>query len=704
VFGAWSLFAQALICLRLDFNALKTFGIIPVIGALVLVSRGTLGGGTSTGERAELVESEEPDRRASKRRIPSWAWLFGPVLIAGLFQVGAEWGGWLVGSAYLFSWSRTVHPVVPPKAGRRPGPTRGQLAALLGLCVLAVLLTLGTHRPNADDAYFVSMIAATMDNPAAPLCGFDSLYKTQLSLTEQYLHYVQTYEFFVAFVSTYTGIAIHELYYVVFPACTAALAILAHWAFMRRFLKAWPTLIGLLGVVLLIVIWGDGHTYGNYAFVRLFQGKGILVTLGIPVLVHSCLEFRGDSSRRNGLILMLHLCACIGFATSGLVVAPVACALIWLPGARLSREFVRASAWALATTLPLVIAGASMLAQVRGNHEASAETSTPYSVRQAEGSPEVGKASTTRGRTRKQRGRLKEAQPKVVSVGSLFEGDASEYAPSQVVLGEDRRGLVLLGVFLLPCLAYFGRLRARGWLSAYVLICAFVLLCPLTPMLFQQKFARLFIWRIYWSWPVPLILGLTIGAAASCKWARPMWRSVVLALSVAAFAVAGRWTVTEKNWSFRHVGNYKVTPGYSVAIHLSSIAPAGGLALVPEDIAINLCGLRNAPPLVAVRRLYLRNLLWATSREGIRDRLELLRYVTGNSPLYGSKLYSVRKFLYQVEEFGITTIAYDKQHPHAEILGKLLGSRGFQLSHYQGYTLAVKPIVAQDDASEAADD
>jgi len=633
-------------------------------------------------------------------RIPKWCWLAGPFLVAALYYFQLEWIGWLTASAFLFAWAWSSPAVVFPSAGESARVTPGELVSLTGICLAAVLLTLGAHRPNPDDAYFVSLIAATLDNPTRPLNGFDSLFRTDLSLTEQHLHFVQTYELVVALTSHYTQAGIHDLYYIVFPIIAASAAILAHWILMRRFLGSTQSLVGVLGVVLLFTLWGDGHTYGNFALVRLFQGKAVLVAVGIPVLINSCLEFRGAPTLRNGVVLMLHLSACAGFASSGLVVAPLTCVLVLLPGLSRTREFLWTSALALATSVPLLIAGGFMLYEIRGE-ATGVSASEVHAAERGDRRSDSAKSRPFGSRPRRSEGTRRQVAvseeklvtPKVESLGIRFDLDGFKHEPSQVVLGEKRRSLVLLGLLLIPILASLSRLRYSSWLSWYVFVSSVLLLCPLTGELFQYPFARLLMWRIFWCWPVPLLLGLAIGASTSANLSRPALSRLALVGFLIVFALASRRTMNEKNWSIQNLWSYKVTSGYAVAIDLQSRAPIDGLALAPEDVAINLCTLRNAPPMLAVRRLYLRNLLWATERAEFRRRLLLLRYVAGDSSQYSSRLYSVRKFISEVRAFGISTIAYVEDHPHAEELAKVLPLMGFEFSSFPGYTFAIREPV-----------
>lgn len=186
-----------------------------------------------------------------------------------------------------------------------------------------MLLTMGTNCPDADDAFFVSLAASAIDNPGAPLYGFDNLYRSELPLVEQHLHFAQTYEYFVAVLSSFTGVPVRVLYYVVLPALWAPTGILAYWSLLRRFLPRLYALAGLAALTLILTTWGDGHrTYGNTAFVKLFQGKCIYLTVVLPLVVRAALEYLNTPTLRNWVLLALLQSAATGFTTNGMVVAP----------------------------------------------------------------------------------------------------------------------------------------------------------------------------------------------------------------------------------------------------------------------------------------------------------------------------------------------------------------------------------------------
>jgi hypothetical protein len=637
LFGAWSLYTQIAALLGADFATLKAFAFLPVLGAMALLihRRGKSGPQPSSGSCVREAAG------VPRLRLPQWFWLVAPFALAGLYwATRSEWLFWLLSTAYLFA---ACYTFASDSSDSVPGPmpdsgvSAWELIGLACLCGIAVLLGLGSNRPNADDAFFVSLASSALDNPGAPLFGFDNLYRSGLPLVEQHLHFGQSYEYLVAVLAALTTLPVRVLYYAVLPAIWLPLGILAHWNLLRRFLPNRPALVGLAALVVLLAVWGDGVcTYGNFAFVRVFQGKSICLLVAVPMIVHAALEYRGDPSWRNWLFLMLHQCAAVGFTTNAVLVAPLASAFVLLSGMQLSRSGWRVAAKGFAASVPVALVAIATMSRLR-----------PF-----RGSEQV---------------------------DDLLLG-------YQVVLGSNRTSLILLGLLLLPVLSTMARLRESSWICRYVFLSSALLLCPAVPELIGQSLARVLSWRVFWSWPVPMLLGLTIGAASSRSLARLWLRGCLLGAIVALFALAGPSAVSRSNWAWANIGAFKVPADYRVAQRLMTLAPGGGLALVPEGLAVSLCGFQDAPPLVAVRRLYLEKLRGAIPEQDWAARMDMLAYIGGAT---GGR--SVDWVMGEINRRGVTTVAFRSTHPDADSLMKSLAERGFRITGEAGYVLAARP-------------
>jgi len=70
--------------------------------------------------------------------------------------------------------------------------------------------------------------------------------------------------------------------HVVFPPVFSVLSILAGALLLRFVAEAMA--LALIILVVLVILGETHHSYGNFAFVRMHQGKAVLVTLMVPLI------------------------------------------------------------------------------------------------------------------------------------------------------------------------------------------------------------------------------------------------------------------------------------------------------------------------------------------------------------------------------------------------------------------------------------
>src|SRR6185369_3247695 len=67
--------------------------------------------------------------------------------------------------------------------------------------------------------------------------------------------------------------------------------------------------------------------YGNFAFVRLWQGKSIVLSVFMPLVYENALRFAARPGRRDWMMLMAAQIAAVGVSSSALWLAPVGAAV-----------------------------------------------------------------------------------------------------------------------------------------------------------------------------------------------------------------------------------------------------------------------------------------------------------------------------------------------------------------------------------------
>jgi hypothetical protein len=662
--GAWGLLAGACVLAGLDFATLRVLAPLPLVVVPILVWR----------SRPEVVATPIPAAAGagSPLRLPT-AYHFGaPLLIAAVYAwTTSPWVFWVLAVGYA-----TVELLAPPAAEAREarrslareGNSRPRiiatLATLVALALIAALLTAGASRPDPDDAYFVSVAVSSIEAPEAPLLGFDGMHRDGLPPVEQALHQTQVYELLVAVAASLSGVPVAVLYYLVLPPLWAVLALVAHWVALRGLLPRTAALPGMVALVALLVVWGDGHrAVGNFGFVRLFQGKAVFLLVVLPAIVLAALRFREAPRWRSWLMLALAEAAAAGLTTNALLVAPLAAGLALAAPAGCAASFRRAAP------------GSAEPSEHPIRDPASRQTwafARPIAVGAAASLPLVLLAAAMYLRLAPYRGAL---DADLVLLGY------------EAVLGKERAPLALLALLALPPLAARAGLARASWIAGYVWSIVLLVLLPASGALAASTVGNVFSWRILWAIPLPLLLALAVGIAASPLSPRRGLAAVALGLWAAAFALAGPWAISSDVWSRANLARPKVPAApHAAAVLVARVTSPRSRALVPEAVAVSLAGLPGAPSLVAVRGFYLAKLRDVIPAEDLATRASLLSFVDGRPDAP-----PLSRAIKLIERERIATLAFPERHRDAAGLAAALRARGFALHRVAGFVVAARP-------------
>ena len=131
-----------------------------------------------------------------------------------------------------------------------------------------------------------------------------------------------SYPIIEAVISYWTGISFLQVYYLVVPGLAAMLSVFAYYGLFQRIGSGYAGMLTLMTIIILI-LWGDVHrSPGNFAFVRLYQGKAIFYAVACPYLVSSVM---GILTRRPGSNFRLAMASIsgIGLTQSAIVLVPI---------------------------------------------------------------------------------------------------------------------------------------------------------------------------------------------------------------------------------------------------------------------------------------------------------------------------------------------------------------------------------------------
>jgi hypothetical protein len=589
--GCWTLLCWTVAFLGASFQTLLALSWLPCVAAMaLLLVPGAAGTGAAGRFDSAADEPLEPATLAIAATLAA--------LVVVIYRATVEYAlFWALAVTLLYAAQRRARRDPPPPATDSETPHRATAGSsnrpalfLLALCAVAVAVTLAAHRPDGDDSFYVNLVVTSLDHPTAPLLGHDGLYGEPNLPTLEPWYILKSYEPFVATISRLTGCDPKTLYYLVFPALFAILMVAATEAALRDLGGgAGPAVLGSAIVVLVLIAWGDVHqAFGNFGFVRLYQGKAVVVSVCVPAIVHYASRFARTRDLRAWLLLGLAQVAALGISGSAIVAVPVT-ALAFLAGSFLATRRTAAIFHGL---------GAASLA--------------------------LAFAAVVFARMPFERGLA-------LSWAELSRLPSDTASGLAAVLGSGlRRSIALFALLLAPQLAPPSRRRI---VIGYVLVLLLVVMNPLVPP-FAARMAHRFLWRILWAVPFPLLLGLCGQRIAVLRFARwGAWPGTALAGALAAVfaAVPGTSTLSPLDGTRLALPSAKVPPEHALAGSLVARTATQDLVLAPFAIAQWVPTYRHHPRLVGVRWQYFAP-VESEGPEKVEER-QRLQALVGAAPL-----------------------------------------------------------------------
>jgi|GEM_PF-3472649 len=398
---------------------------------------------------------------------------------------------------------------------------------LVILVFIAVTITLMAYRSDFDDAEYIQMAAQTLRFPNRAPLTFDTSLGFMLESFRFAPYRIDSYETLVAFITTWTGFDLLTVYYILLPALSAALTIGVAFLFVRWFLPHKQAVLATGIFLLIILAWGESHVaYGNRVFVRLYQGKELLIALTTPMTLIAGLLLLRQLSIWHWMFLVLIQIATIGVSSTGLVLAFITTALVLVMAVKRDVKATVLALMAVASTLfyPAMI-GAWL------TFSSSAVSS-------------INKIGT--------------------------------YLPINASLGLNVREACALLALTFGATAF----KKGKPIKEYALLTGatiFIVLNPLISELLADHSARTMSWRLAWAAPVPLLMSIAFTAAITPLFSKQYKNKKHLivpffALSLLVlFLGTARWTTMASNDVTWHFPSAKVPAEYHMAKEISEV-------------------------------------------------------------------------------------------------------------------------------------
>ena len=193
------------------------------------------------------------------------------------------------------------------------------LFAIFLLSFLYALLTICIKRTDADDALFVAIAVHLINLPHEQLFQTDPLFHDIPFKIWPYQF--ESFNVLSAVLSTLTNLQPAKVSHYILATISSILYPLAWSRFFLHF-GITPRVI-FFPFLLLSFLLAESHaSFGNFTFVRFFQGKAIFVSIIVPLIYSSIWDFINDKKKKDILNVFLLSVAAFGCTSSAIFIVP----------------------------------------------------------------------------------------------------------------------------------------------------------------------------------------------------------------------------------------------------------------------------------------------------------------------------------------------------------------------------------------------
>jgi len=508
-----------------------------------------------------------------------------------------------------------------------------QRIGITTLVLFGAILVAITHRPDPDDAQYLNFVVTAIDFPTVPLYSHSGLWQDLGVPLELPIYRLHAYELLVATLSEAFSVDHKIIYYMILAPMFGGMAILVQWRLAQHLIPQHALAMVVVWLVLIIALGQTHREFGNFAFVRLYQGKSILVTVALPLCLLLGLQFAEAPDWRRALALGMAAISSLGMSSSALATVPfvVAAALCGgvLGASRASIALVVTGAF-----FSLAVLIAVGVALVMGMNTPS----------------EIG----------------------------YWDSGLDAHDGLSTVLGEDIVGTVVLALFPLASLFVTDVRRRRLYATTTLFFVIFVL-NPWTAPLLSEVLDSALLWRIFWSVPFLVSASICITALAvlAANKLPPIARHTVLPLLLGTVLLCSSGlSISPDNNVFIGYPRYKMEPfSHEIAEEIVRHAPPRSTIYAPIEIAKLITTFRKHPYPIVVRPEYL-------GFERIRSHFgdsELARRIRVIEILEGvDKQSSTAEFFQaQLASDRPTIVTYETKVEMAPVIGASLKAAGY---------------------------
>jgi hypothetical protein len=641
LYGCWTILANAVVLSGNSFTTLRASAWVVPIAALAILAYLAF---DFARERPDAVLTDpDSDTEGGISETRSLLLLMAGAAIAAVFAFGKQYIlFWILAVLFLgisYWRSRFATGMRPRAASSSPWNYIAFGAAVAIVVAAAVWL----NRPNPDETLGINMAVSVLDAPGSAIYANDGLHGIPGAY---YLptYWLQSFELLAALLARILNIAEPiGVFHLLLGPLFSLFSILAGALCLRRFLPAWWGWATLTLAGGLLILRGTYVTYGNFAYVRMFEGKSVFLTAIIPLIVAYAVDFHVRPRFGKWILLLLAQVCAIGFTANAIYAGPLAAGFALVACWRPTWPSTRSLFIGLLASAYTVAAGLIVRSVMLSN--------------------------------------------------GLSLEDFQEFIPidaaANLVLGQG--ATLWLWLFALTSAWCIVKDSAtRHWILAFSL--AFTLTC-MNPFLDRYwgtyVTAKYLTWRLFWAIPLPILLSLLVTQGIARGLGQPSRQYLILMFVVTAISVP---LALDKPWIeiglvTQVQGGLRVPhPDYEVAMRLNELAGSENPVLAPENISEWVPTFRgHAYPLVA-RIHYTEGILTVFAQQvdiqDVTSRLALASYVDGGTTDYEKSENLLRLWL-AANKIAVVAIPID--FGRLPEITQILREGGFSRTKYFGY-------------------
>jgi len=245
-----------------------------------------------------------------------------------------------------------------PRWREAPRTETKTLLLIAVMVLIAGVLTLASHRPDADDLNYVPNMIYYLEHPDAAM-SFEVHYvvrENNVPITTMLISTALPFEYAEGIVAWLTGLPFMTVRYLLFAFLLGGMMPLA-WFYVLSRLSSTER----KAAVGALFLW----VYGNYTVNRIYQGKVVFMTIMVPVFTGVAVDFFRRRDRASWGLLFVLAVSCVGLASTSVPMLPVLAGLLlgahWVASWP-NKPSVKLSAIYLASLTYVFVYGALILA------------------------------------------------------------------------------------------------------------------------------------------------------------------------------------------------------------------------------------------------------------------------------------------------------------------------------------------------------